>query len=352
MRGQVGQVVLKNGAVIDIPRVDQGGGWTYRPDEARTEKEIRQNTNRTFGRGHDGRNDGREWLRQHLQTQLDKADWSAPASTTLEFYTPHVSSSGVSVVYQHPVWGGNVLSLKLTRITDSQRATISWEGPAMQTWWGTKTVQTDNFHTSEHKTIAEHHILNLTEAKSYDLVGQFMDKPIATANRYLPTFLVENESVLDWPDHSGISKLTEIAPDVSGLCSADMIFWRNRKVAEAVITDSMGQFELLSKAFSHLGVSIRFGSRYHYDEQGKYDYNRRQLTDMTIDIPQSQEDSNKMGHKIVMQVDRGISIECGYQEDEARWQESEKRNAAKWLQELTQESTPPQYEDYEYKPNV
>jgi hypothetical protein len=75
------------------------------------------------------------------------------------------------------------------------------------------------------------------------------------------------------------------------------------------------------------------------------------IDSITFNIPgDPNSEHNQRGHTIVVSLE-GVGVECGYVNDDRKWEAWKGRQAADWLTEFEREFNNPTFEDYEYQPN-
>lgn len=358
------KLVLKNGSIIEIPKLYRSGGWIYRPKEARTAAQIRQDTNKTFGR--QGEENAGAWMRQWLQNKFDQAQWSPIALIDPDDNTGpgRIGRNGMAVSFKHPALGWQTLTFHCRRARESDRidVRVTWEGWNIQEWYPSRKVPDDLRWNSvvRRGTLAEA-LQQVPVEKAYELAARFGQAPITVANemfttarygvRTQATFPVpeSGQIPLTWPDKPTGWENYEQTPEIHLGIDQDHVYWRNRKHAQDVIVKSTQAFRELAAAMEHHGITAKF--QFRTDYQQPHGNRGRYLNSVTFEIPETEDKENKLGHTFTI-TQSGISVECGYVKDEERWEEVQKRHAANWLKEMTEDLETTTYKDYTYTPNV
>jgi hypothetical protein len=156
---------------------------------------------------------------------------------------------------------------------------------------------------------------------------------------------------LDWGHLKPIEHFLDDAENFHIQVDKDHVFWRKGDQAQAVFVKAKKEVEMLETAFQHLGIDIRIGTGMNWNiVEGEEGYRKEGLKSIDFDIPADpQDENNHRGHHIKIDSEN-IKVQCGYVQDNKKWEQWKARQAADWLTEFEQETTPT-YEDYEYKPN-
>lgn len=346
-------IILKDGTTITVPRiVTVDAGWVLRPDEARTQQEIKSGTNKSFGRGYDGRNEGKAWLRNHIQSLLEKANWAPVASHDFLLPgDPNDHRDGLKIAIKDPAHGWNTfkISVYTHRYARETRVELSWTASGLMQWFVDREVKEPN--PGREVTIRNRSWAFKDERDPgiYELVKTMADNPHkfiqeefkTTLPWEFPPFKIPNQ-----PDTKYVGDEQEFFWSLE----RDVAFYRNGNLAQEVFLASSHDFELLQTAFAHLGIEFRVGIRKNYDVNSD-NYGKERIESLFIEVPATPGDfHNGEGHTIQLNV-TGANIICGYALDDKRWQERQARLATDWLVAFETETTPERtYEDYEYTP--
>lgn len=371
------KLVLTNGAIVEVPEIAEAAAWYYRPDEARTQKEIDRGTNKSFGRSRDGALAAKEWLRQHLKQEFEKHDWSPVAKIGFPSqYNSHDQqkssasnlSGGMVANYFDTALGWQTLKLTIsgsngtTGNTQDLQARIEWTGWNFQKWFFEHQVHEDDIvlRTPLRRVMLDTAQFRVSQDKAYEVAGRFAKNPIETFEHYRKVTSAEVlhfprrakwDVPLTWPDKPNLrNDPFDAADGVELQTDQEHIFWRNRQNIEKVLIDSRSQLDVVAKMLSHLGVNTRFDVRSIYDRNDE-NYGKSYLESVQFQVPRTSDDNNRLGHSFTFSSS-GIRVECGYVEDEERWEDIQKRHMADWLTEMTDTTETKEYEEYEYTPNV
>lgn len=354
--------VLSDGTTITFPMMLMAGaGWHLRPDEARTDLEIRRGLNKSFGRGAEGQNTASAWYVDHVQSLFDNADWKPVISHDYPIQGSPPIGNGLALAVLSDVYGWNSISY---RVTEPRRyggdsnwiVHTEWKGVLLQRWYRDKKV--DHSHPFLSTILAES---NQSFASRHDE----MYKMAEAFSKDPTTFIEDTLSVtlpwtaaslppLDWGPSKGIEMYLNDTETVWVASDDEHVFYRNGAEAANVLVNSEEEIKMLEQAFRHLGMDFRIqtGIKWNLGHDDPH-YMKEILQGFTITIPHdSEDDHNRKGHKINISLE-GIEITCGYIEDDKQWEHWKARQAADWLNQFEQEtiSSSPTYEDYEYKPN-
>ena len=347
-------LVFANGETLTLPVIYQSGpGWVLRPDEARTDEEIRKGTNKSFGRSSQGQKSAQRWLTNRIESFMTTYDWPEPKSHDIHWSEPR-TYTGINLALYDPIYGYDVLGVRLSEsIFNKGQFTLKmfWQTTELRRWMIRKMIdQPDPEKTVNH---VEESWQYQSREKATEIVQAFSRDPITQARNMLGPDMVDfpydNDDLppVVWPDNDKITYLDD-AETISVHNDTNHMFYREKSFAKKVYTESYKEFDKLQTAFEHLGIDFRVGTDIDYSSE----HRRRYVSGLTIEIPGNRKDEhNQEGHTVNI-TEHGVTIECGYRTNEEKWQEYMKRQAADWLQELETTTTPTNtYEDYEYKPN-
>jgi hypothetical protein len=352
-------LLLANGQTITWPTMGtSGAGWQLRPDEARTEHELRRGLNKSFGRGYEGRKIANDWLRQHLQQQFDKADWADPVGWDFPGgYEPPIR--GLSLSVKHAVYGWNTVRYEVrapSRYGDGKwTVTYTWMGSNLQEWYRTKTAGTKDPHLIV--DLAKYsESFDTRDSAIYAKAEEFAKDPTGVIESVLGCTLpwtAADLPPLDWNMTTGTGRFLDPLETIHQTIDDEHVFYKDGEAAQNVFIASDNQINKLERAFRHLGIDfrIRTGIQWglpSHDPQ----YHKEILQGFTVSFPADPADiQNHRGHTVTVDLN-GANIQCGYVEDDKKWQDWKARQAADWLNDFEQETLSTQtYEDYEYKPN-
>jgi hypothetical protein len=353
-------LLLQNGATIEVPRIYVGNGWVYRPDQARTQKEIDRGINRSFSRSTDWE-PAEDWLRQYIQNELDKHDWAPILKMDINHsnYTGFsAGQKGMMAAYfdQHLGWQNLTLDIQSKTAEPTVNVRITWNGWNIQEWYRSNQVPRLTLNRPLFRQDLSSVERRLSRNQAYDIAARFAKNPIEEANKYLHYLFPDKpkwQVHLAWPDKPtgySSSEVHDAADGVKLKIDQEHIFWKDRKHAQKVLMRSENTLRELASALQHHGVRAKFDSRRIYDRDDP-NYNEEYLYSASFEIPATSDDDNKLGHSFSF-TEHGMSIECGFIEDEQRWEDTQKRHLTDWLKEMNDAPPTKEYEDYEYKPNV
>ena len=355
-------LVLSDGTNITFPvMITAGAGWHLRPDEARTELEIRRGLNKSFGRGFDGQEVASAWFLNHMQSQFDDADWKPVVSHDYSVLNGAPRGTGLTLAVLDKIYGWNSISFKVTepgRYGSNGNWIIhtEWEGVQLQKWYRDKKV--DHNHPYLRTILGESNLTFTSRHNDmYKLAEQFAKDPTAYIENVLAVKLpwtTASVPPLDWGPARASSAFLDDAETYWVTSDDEHVFYRNGEQAANIVVEADEQIGMLEQAFRHLGMDIRIRTGVKWG-LGSDDprYMKETLQGFSITIPQnSEDDNNRRGHQIDITLE-GIEIECGYIKDDKQWEHWKGRQAADWLNQFEQETltSSPTYEDYEYKPD-
>lgn len=277
-------------------------------------------------------------------------DWPEPKSHDI-YWTDPSQYSGISVAFHDPVYGHDMLQARLSQsIYDKGVFTLrmSWQTSQLRMWMLKKQIEHPD--PTKNITYVENSWKYQGREKATELIQAFARDPIGQARKMLGPEMVDfpydDLPPFDWPDHDSKTYLDD-AETISVHNDTDHMFYREKAFAKKVYTDSYKEFEKLQTAFEHLGIDFRVGTSVDYSSEER----KRYVSGLTIEIPGNRKDEhNQEGHTVEIS-EHGVKIECGYRNNEEKWQEYMKRQAADWLQDMQATTPTTTFEDYEYKPN-
>jgi hypothetical protein len=357
----VTSIIFKNGHMLTIPKIQSYGGWVYRPNEARTQSDIDRAVNKTFSRT-TKTEAPTAWMRQWFQNNLDRlgwpeiqlvekahGEWEAPSTT-----------QGMQVAFNHPNLSWQSLRLVIEKDSEEPgyvNLQLAWGGLNIQQWYNTRRVPQDISYsnpilTQELGLITKKRLLPNT---AYEFAARFGHNPVKVAKQHWASFPVDTSPPMNWdavePQKSRYGRATSYEQEPGVVLSTDQshVFWRNRKHAKRVLIKSEATLRELASALDHHGVVASLQTSVIYDRSSE-DYGKSYLDTARFTIPPSSDDANRLGHTFEF-TQRGMAITCGYQEDEEKWEEMQKRHMTDWIAEMKDSLTIDEYEDYEITPN-
>jgi hypothetical protein len=357
-------ILFKNGATLAIPSITSYGGWVYRPDEARTTKEIARSLNKTFGRTTD-MEPAETWIRQYFQNNLDKMGWPEIANVGAPNgmdWDPNVHGKGMFAAYKHDALSWQTLNLLIAKDRDDPskvNITLHWTGLNIQNWYDDRTVPTSlNYRTPiRRESIQQNLWRRVKPEKAYQVAARFGHNPVSYARELLgKRFPIEFSPPLDWDQceptvaRYGSQNASEydVEPGVIIATDAEHVFWRNRKHAKKVLIESEQALRELALALEHHGVEARFQTSTSYSRNDE-EYGKQFLDSAAFVIPASNDDENKLGHTFEF-THKGMEITCGYIDDDELWETMQKRHISGWMKEMKDALPTDTYEDYVHTP--
>jgi len=352
-------LTLVDGTKIDIPYISESGaGWILKPDQARTEHDIQRGLNKSFGRSHEGREVSRKWRRDYLQTQFDRADWKALLSVDYDVVgmnTP--GGDGITFSVLDPIYGWNVFRFVVSEPhyrDNDYKVNVTWEGTAIQQWYIDRQVDDQHPYAWRSLYTASYTFDHKDRGKIYKMAEEFAADPMGyveqKTNAQL-TWQFPDMPKLDWGTLKPVEHFLDDAQTFHLQVDKSHVFWRKGDQAKAVFVEATEQINMLELAFRHLGMNIRIGTGINWEiGPGERGYREDELRSVTFEIPADSNDQhNASGHQITLDL-KGLTVRCGYVTDEKHWEHKQARQAADWLTEF-EEDTTPEIEEYDHKPN-
>lgn len=333
----LGPIHFTDGTSIELPRIDVERGWIMRPDEARTESEIRRDINKSFGRViHRGEQAAKDWYHQYLahlqlmhghKTVLSLGFSGDPTMTGM--------GDSVYVEYEDPRWGKIGTGIRFERQENREVRRTSWFRAAQLAFeWPNMTI--DNIdHLSAWREV-EFGSLVRSHERTFEDIASWVDDPWAQARDMYPEYSFPDEDYSIDTSHPNPVQVTGVAR-----------IYLDKGYGLKVFTDSAEALADLGSYYGHLGVTAQVKYSWNYGRLR----NQSEVDSVIFDIDGNENVHNKLGHRIVLRSN-GMEIRCGYHEDEERWAEYQKRLAEDYLgQILASENDEPapkaSYEEYE-----
>jgi hypothetical protein len=316
-----------------------GNGWIYKPDEARTPQEIRRGLNKAWPRE---RVDYRvpdhhtEWHKAFIQNELDRRGWALPTKiekpTRDSFYAGNHS---FAIHWNSEPWGWQCISLDIREPSQYGHGdknvilTYGAQSHPATSWYESRVVE-DPYRGNG--------------SYSYNMKFQDRDEVREAVRRWLVDPWGETSAHLKVNPHRLVEIMTPpiekmgtveyldddidgVTDDLDfyGLYSGNAEFWTKGKIEQIMKSDVAWEaLEKVIKVFEFTGYHLRVNTEYNY-----YSSSDSAITGLTIEIPDdpnSTKKARKKGHKIT--IDRsGISVSCGFVQDEKLWMDREKRMA-------------------------
>jgi len=314
--------------VLD-PILVSGNGWVYKPDELRTEHEIRKNLNKTFDRSN-GAYEARSYLQSKTEEHFSDRNWEKPIFADDPKQPSRGHYDSLSVAWLDSVWGWVTSSIRIQQ--DKGLVTYSIDMHELAGWMMGKKAN------SRHRFLIEVGKKDIPRA-----VNEWVQDPWN-----VPTNLMDYgdrwDEVFDTPplftDLTFKDEEEWYQPDsplkVVSLAAGNGLYYR-KGVIEKVFA-SQHNWEQLNELFSALefvGFTVR--PRWSY-----LNYTEKYLTGITIDIP---EQKGMHEHSIIMHANNPhVVIKCGYQHDDERWLDRKQREAVEQMADLERDLEVVSYE--------
>jgi hypothetical protein len=331
-----------NGKVFSPPRIDSSwNGWWYRPDEARTPKDIQSGKKSTFGRGHEGAKAAKAWLTDFCQRKLDSFNWELPSKISNPRDTQN--GRGFSATTIHPIWGNVTYNAHVLSRAYGSNPTTSYCTytvtchPLAKTFFNQYvTEELYDWHDEQITYVGK-------EGEAVQDFTAFAHDPIKACNKRIEspllTFLQTDDDVVDLPWETALAN-PKFRNKVYFYGDQKNMYFIEGYAHEAVI-DNYDGFMKVIRGLKSLGVDISTTTR----DFGESKY----LLGLNFNVPANPAKGQQHEHTIDINLEQGINVECGYVADEQRWIDYQQRNAANYLQELAEEIGEPKEEVKEYR---
>ena len=312
-------------------------GWIYKPDEARTKQEIKRGLNKAWPRerGYQRRDYPREWHAEYMRNGLEQRNWALPRR--IEKPTPYQQSSDTNAFTIHwksQPWGWQNISMNIR-----EPASYGHERNIVVSY----TFRThDAYSWYKDKRVEEPYRGGGNDSNSFkvgdrdevrNLVRLWLEDPW---NELIGHIGIQHAPLLrnfmKPPEMSGVTYLTEDeidndaedGLDFYGTTTGSSMFWSKGKIEQVMTNDiAWSALRRVLKAFEFAGYELSVDTEYSYRDEN------RPITGFTIGIPEdpnSTKRARKKGHTISINRE-GISVQCGFVQDEKQWMERETRMA-------------------------
>ena len=342
-----GTVMWANGDSVTLPDINTSGvgKWYLKSPEANPKPNAK-----SFGLGYHGKDAATIWMKDRLTVALDAHGWAIPAriekALSLEnrryshrpamfvtYPTEPFGDVSLGFEFQQYAWKEDdkyavtftvdyhalaamlvtkqikpwinqlVLSGKIDIATSDLPAAISkWvKDPWKHTFhWLEEAYQDSGNRSLNYSDIAVGHVPKLAKLlKPTVPIGnlKFIDQPC------------EREDGVRWASFRG----------------ADLFVGGIDRVKH-VVFENLDTIRRVTEAFEHLNVNFDVTTEYWQGDNA--------ITGLTIETAADAQRGSRHPHEIVFHKDVGVSVTCGYEEDEDKWIDYQKRHAAEVLTEI------------------
>lgn len=340
------EIIWKDGTGVDLPPIDRSSnGWVYRPPEARY-----PGSGKSFGKGSDGDSEAKKWLAGQIQKAFALRDWELPTGIPKVTKYPELGNEAVQVGWFHPVFGA-------TYITMAYQPARYYQGPRLHLRLNYNVLALDiaqqniRFHhdmeDSREKSI-EPPLVRDESRRNYkasdadrqfilDQYEQFRRNPWTYAQNHLDldfkfARLVGPHVPLPDVDYSGeqANEDDEVWYKMRG--NVDLMFEEN---AQKYVIENIDTVERLVRAFEFLGFDLNVQwSRSWFDSHEK---KSARPTAVSFRVPAKPGVPNREEDHQVRIDETGMSVTCGYVQDEAQYLEYKQRHAMNFFEEVFEE---------------
>jgi hypothetical protein len=249
--------VFQDGTTLTEPSIiEVGAGWVLRPNEARTDDEIRRGTNKSFGRGWEGMDTAKQWKQDWLQAEFDRRGWPTIAShdTPMNAYIT-AEGRGLSLSIFDPVWGWNSFSYYVREPNGRYYSNreefyyidVTWNGSAVQQWYRDKQVSKKDPWATVELANAQWKFQDRNES-IYTYAESFCKDPFAFVQNQtgqMVPWSLSDVPPLDWGGNKEFSKYLDAEQTVKIRVDAEHAFYKNKAAAEHVFVESEEQIQML-----------------------------------------------------------------------------------------------------------
>lgn len=314
-----------------------GNGWVYKPDEARTPHEIKRGLNKAWPRErYNNSEKPNEWLSNFVHSGIEARGWKLP--TKIErpaVIQPSISGNVFMVTWFDSLWGWQGISLEIndgrSRYYSNQgmSATYRLHLHSATEWWRKQRVE--NVNGSSQTTNSNSVKIDNREDMRVLAARWVADPWNETAKHFVHTTLQSTSYYelmrppIEEMQHLDYLKEREANDDhnVHAMTLGNAAFWL-RGTIEQVLTKDVAwkSLQRLVEAFKFVGYEVRVDTSWapHGDDQ--------EITGIKIEIPTdiNSVKSRHTDHSFHI-TPEGITVECGFANEEKRWIERETRMA-------------------------
>lgn len=331
-------VLFADGSVISPPVIKVGdGGHVYRPEgfeDTSGKKHI------TFGRGYRARDEAESIVSTRIADQIKTKIDSGVAITklvnspgTVRGYS-HSSQGygpGFAVYYNHPIWG--MMSVGISRASTTRSAVfVETQLPAIHS----NIVDPQRIYSRGRWPV--NHKQEITQGDPTETLMKFKNNPLDEAFEVPEKQLFGDIPV---PDEWNPSYRNELAIGQYQFHSLNYAHYLSSKALKRVVIENMEGLTELGRALSTTGASFDVRSDVVWNEDRQ---RVNKLRSIAIMIPISNKEGQQHRHTIHFD-ERGISVNCGYIEDEQNAIDYQKRHIMDALQEIST----PEWEEETYQ---
>jgi hypothetical protein len=332
------KLVYADGEVFSPPVIlTTSNGWVYKPDELRSDDDIRLGRNKSFPRS-GGDYEARAYVEKVLTEHHAARDFEKPVSSTIfNTYPERPWGDQMMVSFWDEVFGWITLSLDIDERKDAGNdvglydVTYSVMGSKLLGWLSSKKVD------HQRGGAVQNVVKNYQTIQPH--VKEFMENP------WIAVTMVENEfghisydGLLDQPDFEDLAfpkdvqwSAVEDDYDPYSASSGNALFYRKGVIEE--IFESESNWKSVEHFFSALKfVGFEMRATWSYGSRG---YNDKTLSGLQITIPKQ---GNELGHTISIQAHNPhVSVDCGFEQEEGRWVDRQQRKAVEQMADLEKE---------------
>lgn len=338
-------ITFSDGKTFEFEPLRGGGsgGWWYKPDHLRTPDEIRNNKNRSFGRG----DEGYDAARSYMQGEVAKIKDHLLKYKVVSFETyggeVEPSKNGITLAWRNK-WGWQYVRFMSHRGNSVQMT--GGMSPALHNVTQIIAGGTTD-HLNQHATTYSVAYRNdggrygnqPTVPNADEAFELFMDKPIefakahlsgnqhnATGTKIPQAFWTGSEKFegLEW---EGSDEWQHITPDHKYYVSQSTLL-TNKSIAQDYIIDNLDDVRRLMDCI-HVVTGARIDIRTRWING---DWERSMLDQVKFQL--ESDNDHKTPHTITIDVDMGVSVRCGYEEDDERYADWQRRQAMDFFEEV------------------
>ena len=330
---RTGILTYADGTTFQAPVImSSNNGWFYKPDEMRTEREIRRGLNRSFPRK-SGSYDSEQYVEKALREHHILRNWEKPVEDTNRKNSPRSGRYGDSLTASFFDvtfgWVSMTMHIRKDRPRKSHNeldvgTSFSITGSALLGLLLDKQVENNGDWSAQSS--------EEFRARVSEQVQAFMEDPFGIIQAWFPTHNLdkylsppdfsdeEYARDADWDKHVHETIFTD--------SSNNGLFYRKGVIKE--ILQSQVHWEkvkLFFEALEFVGFTIKPSWSFGYGN-----YTDRTLNGLTIKIPERGEQHQ---HTIDINASNPyVTIECGYMRDEERWLDRKKRESIEQMADL------------------
>ena len=310
-----------------------GNGWVYKPDEARTPHEIKRGLNKAWPRErYNNSEKPNEWLSNFVQSGIEARGWKLPTKIERPALSqPLISGNVFMVTWFDDLWGWQGISLEIndgrSRYYNNQgmSATYRLHLHSATEWWRKQRVESGSNGNGRGLTTNSNGIKIDNREDMRVLAARWVADPWNETAKHFEGYYelirppVEEMQNLDYP------KEREDNDDhnVHAFTSGNAAFWLRGTIDQVMTKDvAWKALQQLVEAFKFTGYEVRVDTNYTYANDGQ------EITGIKIEIPTDINNvkSRHTDHSFHI-TPEGITVECGFVDEEKRWIERETRMA-------------------------